>query len=112
MLPFFLVNEMKDENELKNIIESKVITKTFNISGVPLTIWNEIDSFCKEMYGDARWIMVADLIKQQKDDYKYAAIYDTVESLRQEIANISNVKESVSRNVIKSFGKKMVKENE
>ncbi len=103
---------MNDENELKSTIESKIITKTFNISGVPLNVWNEIDVFCKDMYGDARWLMVADLVRQQKTDYKYAAIYDTVESLKQEIATITNNNKVVSRNVIKSFGKKEIEKNE
>jgi len=98
-------------NELKNRIESNVITRTFKVSGMPESVWAEVDTFCKEMYGNARWVMIADLVKKEKDDYKYAAIYDTIITLKQEVAMLKDRGDSPrSRSDIPSFGKRKEEE--
>ena len=58
-------------NDLQNRLESTIITKTFHISGMPMKHWEEVDSFCKDVYGDSRWTMVVDLMRMVKEDYKY-----------------------------------------
>lgn len=75
-------------NELQERIEGKLITKTFNISGMPELVWKNIDKFCKDEYGDSRWTMLADLIRQVQEDWKYEALYVEIQQLKQEINEV------------------------
>lgn len=95
-------------NDLKDYVEEKIITRTFNISGMPLKVYNELDLYCKEQYGDSRWTMVYDLMKYQTEDYKYQLLYDTLMSLKMEVdgLKVGNATAPPTSNVkpFKSFG--------
>lgn len=97
---------MDEENYLKEKLESQLITRSFNASGMPLVVWDEINLFCKDYYGDVRWVMVKDLVDKAKSDYKYAMLYDELLTLKAEVAElklkIDEPKKEVSR--FKSFG--------
>ena len=36
----------EETNELRKRLESQVITKTFNVSGMPISVWEEVNTFC------------------------------------------------------------------
>lgn len=74
-------------NELQEKIESK-ITRSFNISGVPETYWKQFDEFCKENYGDVRWIMLKDLMENAEKDYRLSLLYDNQASLNEKLVEI------------------------
>ena len=96
-------------NELQDKIEGK-ITRSFNISGVPETYWKLFDSFCKEHYGDVRWIMLKDLIGNAEQDYRLSLLYDNQASLNEKVVMIEQkVNEftstgSSARSNFKTFG--------
>ena len=94
-------------NDLKERLESTVITKTFNISGMPETTWKEVNSFCKEFYGDARWVMVADLVRMNKEDFKFQMLFEEIQELKAEIELLKN-KEVTPKTgkEVPTFGKK------
>ncbi len=75
-------------DDLKNKIESNLITKTFHVSGMPESIWKDVDDFCKEFYGDSRWVMIVDLMKMAKDDYRFNLIYKQIEALNIEVQDL------------------------
>ena len=91
-------------NELKDKIESEVITRTFNVSGMPLSVFNEVDKFCKEQFGDNRWTMIWTLIKGHQDDYKFAMLYDKLEDLEVKYNNFINQPKPVEERKVKTFG--------
>jgi hypothetical protein len=95
-------------NELQEQIESKVITRTFNVSGMPESNFKMVDEFCKEFYGDSRWVMIVDLLKNAQEDYKYAMLYEEIQQLKQELAEMKEQpqqKKDVRQ--FKSFGEKV-----
>ena len=83
------------ENELRKRLESTIITKTFNVSGMPESVWKEVDEFCKTYYGDSRWTMIQDLVRQAKTDWKYAQLYDEIMKIK---SQINELKEQISQN--------------
>lgn len=98
-------------NELQNKLEGKLITRTFHVGGMPEKVFKEVDSFCKEYYGDSRWTMIADLHRAVRDDYKYNLLYDELQVVKQELAEINALfnepKEPViaSKRKIPTFGR-------
>lgn len=96
-------------NELQEKIESTIVTKTFHVSGMPLSIWKDVDSFCKEFYGDSRWVMISDLIKMAKDDYKYSLLQKEIEGLALKIAQLEQLQSKPvepDKKAFKGFGEK------
>ena len=79
---------MDDTNPLRERLENTIIRKTFNISGMPEAVWNEVDEFCRTFYGDSRWTMLQDLVRVQKTDYKYGMLYEEVFALKQKVAEL------------------------
>ena len=93
-------------NVLKDKLESTLITRTFNVSGMPVAVWSEVDDFCKEYYGDSRWSMVADLVRLAKDDWRFRAMQDEIDAIKENLAKLS-VKEPIEvKKKIPTFGKK------
>lgn len=70
------------ENDLKDRLESTLITRTFNISGMPVKEWEKVDMFCKENFGDSRWTMLSFLIKQAEEDWKYRILQEEIEDIK------------------------------
>lgn len=81
---------MNETNPLKEKIESTLITRTFHVSGMPEQVFKEVDSFCRENYGDNRWTMIQDLLRFVKDDYKYNLLYDEVQTLKEDMVLLQN----------------------
>jgi len=81
---------MIEKNPLQERLENTIITKTFHISGMPEAIWTKVNDFCKLYYGDARWIMVDDLIRRVEEDYKFALISEEILAIKEEIALLKN----------------------
>lgn len=77
---------MKEEESLKNRMETSFITRTFSVGHMPVAFWDELDEFCKEYYGDVRWVMLKDLKDKAVADYKFELLYDQQQALRQQIA--------------------------
>ena len=96
-------------NDLQNKIEGNLVTRTFHVGGMPEKVFKEIDSFCKEYYGDSRWTMIADLHRAVRDDYKYNMLYDELMSLKREVQllkSIEETKEAPVKKRIATFGSK------
>ena len=92
-------------NDLQDKLESTIITKTFHVSGMPMTVWRDVDAFCKEYYGDSRWVMISDLIKMAKDDYKMSLLHKEVQGLAMKIAELEKpVAEPQPKKTFKGFG--------
>ena len=91
-------------NELKERLESNLITKTFNISGMPESIWREVDEYCKSKYGDSRWVMLSDLVRKDKEDFKYQLLLSRIEENSQRIEEVKNKSEPSSVQRFKTFG--------
>jgi hypothetical protein len=96
-------------NELKERLENTIITRTFSVSGMPIAVWEEMDIHCKTFYGDCRWVMFADFLKNAKVDWKYASLLERIEDLEAEVAslkaNAAHVPVQPVR-VFKTFGMK------
>ena len=96
-----------DMDELKDKIESTVVTRTFHVSGMPESVFKEIDAFCKEFYGDSRWNMIADLVRASREDYKFSILYDEVYNVKQRVSNLEEApKDERKAPKIKTFGAK------
>jgi hypothetical protein len=92
-------------NELKDKLESTLITRSFNISGMPLKDWEHINSFCKENFGDSRWNMIVTLVNNAEEDWKYNLLYEEIQDMKVKIAEMSgNVKPEEVKKKIKTFG--------
>jgi len=92
-------------NELKERIEGQLITRTFNVSGMPFKVFEEVDEFCKSEFGDNRWTMIHTLIKGQKEDYKFAMLYDLINEVKGEIAEIKlELNKPKENKKLKTFG--------
>ena len=101
------MNGVNRMNNLQNKIEGTLVTRTFHVGGMPEKVFKEIDSFCKEYYGDSRWTMIADLHRAVKDDYKFNMLYDELKALKAEVESLKHVEEQevpVKRK-IPTFGK-------
>lgn len=99
-------------NELQERLEGKLITRTFHISGMPESVWKEINSFCLTHYGDVRWVMLKDLINLAKIDWKYEMLFDEIMTLKEEIAKLKEQDEEEvgdSKFRVKTFGNKGTK---
>lgn len=96
---------MEDET-LKNRMETSFITKTFNIGYMPIAFWEEIDSFCREYYGNVRWVMLKDLKDKAVADFKFELLYDQLQELKGHLAlleqKIASNKQSMP---LMTFGK-------
>ena len=95
-------------DELRERIEN-TITRTFNVSGMPLPVWEEINQFCVENFGDSRWTMVYSLMKSTKDDFKYNMLYNEIEFLKERIVVLETDEPVKGINVnqrVKTFGMK------
>lgn len=94
--------------ELKEFIEDNIVTRTFNISGMPESVYKELDSYCKSFYGDSRWNMVYEFYRYRLEDYKYQLLYDTVKDLQVTVENLKLSSpmgvSDVSKPVVKTFG--------
>lgn len=96
--------------DLKDKIEGSIITRTFNISGVPESVWRDIDSFCKEYYGDVRWNMLFDLYRASKVDYKYEMLFNELDALKVKVSELEGqlaskvVNDSRDKKVFRTFG--------
>lgn len=82
-------------NSLQEKLEGQLITRTFHVSGMPESVFKDVDGFCKEYYGDSRWTMLADLVRATKEDYKYALLYDELQDLKGEVALLKQSKPEV-----------------
>lgn len=98
------MNELS--NDLKDKLESTIITRPFNISGMPIAVWEEVNLFCKEHYGDSRWTMLVDLIRLAKDDWRFKALQEQIDNIREDMAMLSQkeVKPEKTGRVPKTFG--------
>jgi len=96
-----------NEDEFKNRVESELITRSFQVSGMPLSIFNEVDTFCKQNFGDSRWTMIWTLVKAQQEDYKFAMLFDKLEDLEIKYNQLVNkpVEEKKDKG-LKTFGRK------
>ena len=94
-------------NELQNKIEGTLVTRTFHVGGMPESVFKEIDAFCKEYYGDSRWTMIADLHRATKEDFKFSMLYDEIQDIKEELAELKAVPEPVvdTKKRIPTFGK-------
>lgn len=99
-------------NRLQEKIEGELVVRSFNVSGMPESVFKDVDSFCKEFYGDSRWTMISDLVRGAKGDFKYAMLYDELQDLKAEIAllkqsepKVENPTDGVKRYV--TFGQKV-----
>jgi putative transposon-encoded protein len=79
---------MEETNELKERLESTLITRTFNVNGMPESVWKRVDEFCKTHYGDVRWVMVKDLIEMAQLDWKYELIFEELEVLKDKVVQL------------------------
>jgi len=96
---------MEDTNELKERLENTLITRTFNVSGMPESVWKEVDSFCKARYGDVRWVMVKDLIALAEIDWKYEMLFEELQALKAKTeAGEKQGVNPVQRPTVKTFG--------
>jgi hypothetical protein len=95
-------------NELQDKIESEVITRTFNVSGMPETVFKEVDLFCKEHFGDNRWTMIWTLVKGQQEDLKFAMLFDKVQELEVKYNELNEKfnQPKQEEKVLKTFGKR------
>ena len=92
-------------NELGERIEGSVITRTFNVSGMPLTAWTEVNQFCIDNFGDSRWTMVYSLMKATKEDFKYTLLFDEIEALKIKVAGLEKPQQGINVNQgTKTFG--------
>lgn len=94
---------MNETNPLREKLENTVITKTFNVSGMPLAIWEEVNDFCKQEFGDNRWTMIHTLKRAFEEDWKYQALYNEIEDLKAKVALLEN-KEVEPSKPFKTFG--------
>ncbi len=92
-------------NELKDKLENELITRTFQVSGMPMAVFEEVDTFCKEQFGDNRWTMIWTLVKAQQEDYKFAMIYDKLEALELKYNELTT-QAKAPENKLKTFGRK------
>lgn len=98
---------MEETNKLQEKLESTLITKTFNVSGMPETIWRDVNDFCRENYGDSRWVMIADLLRLVQEDFKYALLYEEIQDIKAQLAELKQVKPEENKNFrVKTFGDK------
>jgi hypothetical protein len=98
------MEEKEERNELQDRIENEVITRSFQVSGMPIAVFNEVDQFCKDQFGDNRWTMIHTLVKAQQEDYKFAMIYDKLEDMEVKINNLYNNPQETEKKP-KTFGK-------
>lgn len=93
-------------NELQEKIESTIITKTFHINGMPESLHKELDAFCKENYGDARWIMIKDFYDWVRKDYRFELLHEDLEDVKGRVASLEKQdKPEVKKNKgLKTFG--------
>ena len=92
-------------NDLQEQIEKKLVTKTFHVSAMPEAFWKEIDTFCKESYGDVRWLMIKDLFENAKRDYRFELLYDEIQALKAELAEAKKSQEDPRKqNGLPTFG--------
>jgi len=97
-------------NELQERLENKLITKTFHVSGMPEALWKELDFFCKEAYGDARWLMIKDLYENAQKDYRFELLYDELQALKLEVEELKRASEmSGVKKGLPTFGSKEMK---
>ena len=88
-------------NELQEKIESNVITKTFHIAGMPETFWKEINTYCRDNYGDVRWVMLQDLFKATERDYKFEMLYSRIEELEVLLSQLQEEVEGLKKKEVK-----------
>lgn len=81
-------------DELRDKIEKNVIDYVFKVS-VPAAYYKDffelVDTFCKDYYGDVRWVMLKDLVTNAQADWKYKVLYDDIEALRDEVASMKGL---------------------
>ena len=72
-------------------------------------VFEEIDEFCKSEFGDNRWTMIHTLIKGQKEDYKFAMLYEMITDLKEQVAEINFTlkKPQEESEEVKTFGRKV-----
>lgn len=97
-------------DEFRQRIERDVIDYVFKIS-VPAAYYKEfyevVDTFCKDYYGDVRWVMIKDLVLNAQADWKYKVLYDEIERLKEQVATKSDEPVGVDVNqepTVKVFG--------
>lgn len=97
---------VEETNELKERLETTLITRTFNISGMPLKAWEEVDAFCKANYGDVRWVMLSDLVRLADFDFKYELLWSELEAIKEKVANLEEKKgiDVNQKPTVKTFG--------
>lgn len=97
--------DVSEMDELKDSIETHIVTRTFNVSGMPESSFKIADQICKEQYGNCRWMMIMDGIKNTAEDFKYAMLYEEIQDLKAQLQELSNNKpEQKDVRKIKSFG--------
>ena len=98
---------MKETNELQEKIESTIITKTFNVSGMPLKQWEKVNAFCKDKYADCRWVMIVDLINYVEEDFKIKMLWEELQKVKENVHNLKE-KEGLpkAKPKVPTFGKK------
>ena len=99
-------------NDLKERIESNVVNRTFSASGMPETVFKEVNAFCKEFYGDSRWVMIADLMRMAKEDIKFTMLYDELAVVKGRVAKLEEQKSEKKPSRVTTFGARKVNENE
>jgi uncharacterized protein YdcH (DUF465 family) len=101
------VKEMNEKNELKDKIESTIMYKPFT-ANVPYSQWKEqyavVDTFCKENFMDNRWSMIWTLVNAEKDDYKFAMLFDKLNELEEKLLKIQEQPVEEKRKSMKTFG--------
>ena len=100
------MNSMEETNELKERLENTLITRTFHISGMPEATWNELDLFCKQTYGDVRWVMLKDMKQALQADWKFEMLHEEIEELKAKLASQGEKKGVLpnQRPTVKTFG--------
>jgi len=97
-------------NELKDKLENEVIYRVLKVN-VPVAVWDiqfpEVNEFCKQNFMDNRWSMIWTLVKAEKEDYKFAMLYDKISELESEIGELKfKLNEPVKQETkkVKTFG--------
>jgi hypothetical protein len=73
-------------------LEEEFITRPFNISFIPIAVWEELDAYCKQNYGNNRRAMIVDLMRKEQEDFKNELLWAELEALSFRIGMIENKK--------------------
>lgn len=87
-----------ESNEVKEYVESNIVRITYKASGMPETVYREVEQFCNEYYGGCRWVMISDLVRNFK---RSKELESRIKVLEEKLANTSKEE---TKKMKKTFG--------